>query len=227
MSFNIGQYIDNQLKGVAVIFETTEIPTDYPYVENEAYHDFAIEPSGGFIAGNYYYLTIEIPRDVNSENRERLVTIQLQNDKSLDVNNQIIEEIIIPKPTQEKKSDIYSFIINPNQNYQKLSFILSRDLTKQEVNPLINKDTAKDNIKNFLILSNLISNEGIALDKNQKIVQLGIHSKPGTAMCINGELFKIGRNGVFEINNADIIGINFLNILTTDNKQYMIDYRYE
>ena len=47
-------------------------------------------------------------------------------------------------------------------------------------------------------------------------------------MCINGEPFRIGKSGVFEINNADIIGINFLNVLATNKEhQYMIDYRYE
>lgn len=235
MSFNIGQYIDIGIKGKTLInktdFQTMQIPTDYPYVENDAYTDFAIQLSGGFKVGTYYYLVIEIPRDTNPESRERLVTIQLQKDKSISSDNQIIEELIIPKPTRDKKSDIYSFIISPNQDgYDKLSFILSRDLTKQEINPLVKEEDFDTNIKSFLILSNFINSQsgGIVLEENQKITQLGIHSNPGTLMCINGESFRIGKNGVFEINNADIIGINFLNVLAANKEhQYMIDYRYE
>lgn len=235
MSFNIGQYIDNDIKGKALInkidFQTIQVTTDYPYVDNDVYTDFAIQLSGGFKVGTYYYLVIEIPRDTNPESRERLVTVQLQKDKSISSDNQIIEELIIPKPTRDKKSDIYSFIINPNQDgYDKLSFILSRDLTKQEINPLVKEEDSDTNIKNFLILSNFINSQsgGIVLEENQKIIQLGIHSNPGTLMCINGEPFRIGKNGVFEINNADIIGINFLNVLATNKEhQYMIDYRYE
>lgn len=217
MSFYIKQYrAKKPLWEDSKNFSKSFTTTSFPYLAN-TYKDSCIEMA--FQSGISYYLQVDIKKD----NKAREITVQLQKDSltkedfSLNEVQTISKIQLQEKTSEEDEYKSFNFIFTPNRNYSKLSFIISRDLKVLE-----DWDSYVEiRIINFKILNNLLDQFKVS-----NINQLGIHADPGTLMCINGEEIKIGKRGVFEINN-DIVQINFLNIVNLkENSYYTIDYRY-
>lgn len=219
MSFNIKQY-----RGTEPYWDTIQgyslgyVTTSFPYLAN-TYKDSCIEMS--FQKGIPYYLSIKIEKEKGENSQNREITVQLQNDlieNFSSTENQTISKIQLLRSTSEEDAfEIFHFIFTPSKNYNKISFIISRDLKNLEDW----EKYAKIEVNKFQKLNNLLS-----LLQISQINQLGIHADPGTLMCINGEEIKIGKRGVFEI-NSNIVQINFLNIINLkENSYYTIDCRY-
>lgn len=199
-----------------------------------------------------YFLSVKIA-EANG-GTEQKVDIKLYNNTAnnkLDSNNQYIDTIIIPVPS--KASDgykVFNFLFTPQMdNCKKIAFILYRNSVSNQDRLT---DPSKVELNNICLfkLTNLIGHTNGVITRsggNALITQLGVHANPYTLMCINGEGIKIGKSGVFELNNtfglkqqgildnnSDTIGINFLNIINwdMDNQKeiedniYSIDYRY-
>ena len=266
MSFYIKQYRDNSNHWSDLNYAIGTMSTKVSYfIENE-YRDVIIAPANSiFKTGEKYFLSVEIDRigagaadEENSEtgNTEKEMVIKLLNGYNIfDTKNQYIDTIILPKTEivngEQIKTDIFNFIITPNADYERIAFILSRDLTNINDTKLV----VNMSVKRFVKLKNLIG-DGINISgSNINITQIGIHARPGTLMCINGEPIKIGKRGVFELNsvfklqqhqspngsqdsttnnaqNSDSVGIYFLNIINLKENgedstdYYAIDYRY-
>lgn len=220
MSFNIGQYrgiISEPSSNLSTKIETITVTND----DNITYKNTCINYQ--FLAGTFYYLQVQILRG----EAEKTITVQLQGEEDASSgdnltfveNNQIIERITVPPNFQSDKplTSTYSFIINPVRNFDKIVFVLSRNFAQQieaEVTITINK---------FYPISNLLNNFS---SNGAEITQLGVHAAPGTLMCINGEPIRIGKRGVFELNDTSIIRITFINIVSNIGTHYIIDYRY-
>ena len=58
---------------------------------------------------------------------------------------------------------------------------------------------------------------------NKKIRKLGVQGPPSMLMCINGEPIRIGKNGIYELNNPNI-NIDFLSFIPKLNDFFIIDY---
>ena len=272
MSFYIKQYRDKGNHWSEITkneYKIGEIQTQVAYFAKNQYTDTTIDMSSqDLITGEKYFLSVEIERigagtedSGNPEmgNTEKEIVIKLLNgDDILDIKNQYIETIILPKAErvgeqQTITKSVFNFIIAPNDKYQRIAFILKRDLTN--INDI--KLSANITVKKFFKLNNLIGDAIKVSGSNVNITQIGVHARPGTLMCINGEAIRIGKRGVFELNsvfrlqqrtssndsqdstietlqNSDIVGIYFLNIINENEdpnnestkELYTIDYRY-
>lgn len=243
------------------------IKTPVAYFAENKYTDTTIDITNSFLKGEKYFLSVEIKRigagtestgNPETGNTEKTIDIRLLKTGStiIDAGNQYIDTIILPKVEKGDKgqkitTSIFNFIITPNDTYQRIAFILNRDL--YNINDI--KLSANINVKKFVKLKNLIGNGINVSGSNINITQIGIHARPGTLMCINGEPIRIGKRGVFELNStfrlqqqsssnsskdstinnpqsSNKVGIDFLNIINVNEKGeevtelYTIDYRY-
>lgn len=268
MSFYIKQYRDNSNHWSEIASSPGTIQTQVAYFVKNQYTDTTIDITNSSLeAWEKYFLSVEIERigagaenTENSEtgNTEKEIVVKLLKDNSstiLDTENQYIDTIVLPKIEKVNgdpiNTSIFNFIITPNADYKRIAFILKRDLTNiNDINLSV-----KINVKRFVKLKNLIGEVIKVSDSNINITQIGIHARPGTLMCINGEPVRIGKRGVFELNsvfrlqqhpslnssqdsaadnaqNSDGVGIYFLNIINLkENSEettdwYTIDYRY-
>ena len=77
-------------------------------------------------------------------------------------------------------------------------------------------------INQFAIIKNIVK------DIN-KIVKIGVQGPPSLLMCINGEQIRIGKTGIFEINedNVSISFVGFIPKIKNNVLEYFImDYEY-
>ena len=262
MSFYIKQYRDNDNHWYETDPPLGTITTEIDYFITNQYTDTTIDTK--LEKGEKYFLSVDIDRigsgtietgNQETGNTEKEIVIKLlknNNSTILSSDNQYIDTIILPKQETINEEKItkssFNFIIAPKAEYQRIAFILKRDLTKGDAELRI-----KLNVTKFAKLQNLIT-DVMKVDPNIKITQIGIHAKPGTLMCINGEPIKIGKRGVFELNSVfrlqqkdfsntsqdsttdtpqpETIGISFLNIINLNENDkkpkeyYTIDYRY-
>ena len=243
------------------------IKTPVAYFAENKYTDTTIDITNSILEGEKYFLSVEIERigagtestgNPETGNTEKTIDIRLLKTGStiIDAGNQYIDTIILPKVEKGDKgqkitTSIFNFIITPNDAYQRIAFILNRNL--YNINDI--KLSANINVKKFVKLKNLIGDGINVSGSNINITQIGIHARPGTLMCINGEPIRIGKRGVFELNsvfrlqqqsssnsskdstinnpqNSNKVGIDFLNIINVNEKGeevtelYTIDYRY-
>lgn len=267
MSFYIQQYRNNSNHWSKIGYTKGTIKTPVAYFAENKYTDTTIDITNSILKEEKYFLSVEIERigagiestgNPETGNTEKEITIKLlkTNSTIIDAENQYIDTIILPKVEKGDKgqkitTSIFNFIITPNDTYQRIAFILNRDL--YNINDT--KLSANINVKKFVKLKNLIGDGINVSGSNINITQIGIHARPGTLMCINGEPIKIGKRGVFELNStfrlqqqsssnsskdstinnpqsSNKVGINFLNIINVNEKGeevtelYTIDYRY-
>ena len=77
-----------------------------------------------------------------------------------------------------------------------------------------NEDYTADGYRNLVILYeelSIVQNFKANLTENN-IIKLGVQSRPGLLMCINGQEIHVGRNGIYEIRNG-IVYVDFFSII--------------
>lgn len=111
-----------------------------------------------------------------------------------------------------------NFIFIPNQSgYSQLRFELSELLA-------INNKKVVGNISMFNQIVNLLNTKVRQKHGVNTIIKLGVQSRPGTVMCINGEEIRIGRTGFYEINSG--VEINYFGF-GAELKDFIFDYVYD
>lgn len=171
-----------------------------------------------------YYLRFKIFK----QDTEQKITIRLVNTTKTTDNVQTIETVEIPSGNTTDYS-IFELVLSPNDNhtYNQIYFELNRELIDYNTqNPdetygrkiTITVDRLDEiyNVIDFLQTS--IENKGI-------LKQIGVQGPPGLLMSINGEAIRIGRSGLYEINNG--INTTFIGfIVEADEKYFILDYQY-
>ena len=73
-------------------------------------------------------------------------------------------------------------------------------------------------------INNLIT--ALNVSSTGKLKQIGVQSAPGFLMSIDGEAVRVGRSGIYEINNG--ISVSFIGFIVEpdDNKYFILDYQY-
>ena len=156
------------------------------------------------------------------------ITVRLVNTEKTTDNVQKIEDIEIPAGNPGDY-DIFEMILSPNDNhtYNQIYFQLNRELIDyntlkpdgtygREMNISIDRLDEVYNIINYLNTS---------IDNKSALKQIGIQGPPGLLMNINGEAIRVGRSGLYEINNG--IKITFIGfIVEADEKYFILDYQY-
>lgn len=172
-----------------------------------------------------YYLKYRIYKQPESE---QIISIKLVNaTKEMD-NEQSITTITIPKGDA---AEFFAFdlVISPNSTYNQIAFILNRDsndfMTENEdgtYGRIINIEVEYyEEIINVIdvYLNPVTGNAGI-------LKQIGVQGPPGTLMCIEGEQIRIGRSGIYEINNGVVISFLGFVLHEDDENQFFLDYQY-
>lgn len=203
--------------------------------------------SASFETSNYYYLKFRILKktdaifndqnnqQINNQNNQQTFYLKLQktnNDSSGAVQKeQYIKTFIVPNDNSQNEIDednlsnwvYFETIISPNSNYNQLLWEMKRqyiDFTTSERTGT-NGRISKIVIQFFGRIDNKMPNLPNGINSLSKV---GIQGPPAMLMCINGEEIRIGKSGVYEIN--DSVQINFLGFIPTTNDYFIVDYEY-
>ena len=234
MSYKFGQFRRSQLPSYLTPLEYTlnDLYVQSSLSQGVTFVDKGIDLSGNNILQalttsnkqRSYYIRFKIFKQATTQ----WITIRLVNTTKNKDNVQTIETIEVEAGDTNDYS-IFEFILSPNDNhtYNQIYFELNRELIdyntqKQDGtygrNMIIVIDRLDEiyNVIDFLQAS--IDNKGI-------LKQIGVQGPPGLLMSINGEAIKIGRSGLYEINNG--INTTFIGfIIEADEKYFILDYQY-
>ena len=234
MSYKFGQFRRSQLPSYLT-------PLDYTlndlYVQSSLSQGVTFVDKGIDLSGNNilqalttsnkqrsYYTRFKIFKQATTQ----LITIRLINTTKNKDNVQTVETIEVEAGDINDYST-FEFILSPNDNhtYNQIYFELNRELIDYNTQnqdgtygrKMIITIDRLDEIYNVIdFLQTSIDNKGV-------LKQIGVQGPPGLLMSINGEAIKIGRSGLYEINNG--INTTFIGFIIEANEKYFIlDYQY-
>ena len=159
---------------------------------------------------------------------EQKITIKLVNTEKEEDNIQIVENITISSG-DEMDYDTFELVISPSDNhtYNQIYFELNRELIDYNI---LKPDGTYGREMNISIdrldeIYNVINYLSSSIDNKYLLKQIGVQGPPGLLMSINGEAIRIGRSGIYEINNG--INTTFIGFIVENNEKYFIlDYQY-
>ena len=170
-----------------------------------------------------YYLRFRVYK----QELEQSLKIKLFNTE-LEVDNEQTIETITVAAGDNTDYDTFEIIIQPNANYNAIYFILDRIATDYL---MIADDGSYGRIpvieiEKFTEILNVIESISGSIDNKTALKQIGIQSRPGLLMSINGEGIKVGRSGIYEINNGVMISSIGFVLDKNDNTYFIMDYQY-
>lgn len=250
MSYNIGQFNffdipiqEGQENENALTYEqyikqqTIEIQTDTSIIPSISGFEF-IDPYAevSFNTQESYYLNFSVKRKdseqniklkaIGENNKEQIIqvfkvpqsTIKKDNTQLINENNN--EEEIDFFETVFSLNDTYNILVwqltrtedDYNKNFQEVDGTPGRIINIEECNLYIVK-----NILNILKQNN---------SNLQYLTKIGIQGPPLMLMSINRQQIRIGKNGIYELNNGiNITSIGF--IPKNENDFFIMDFEYQ
>lgn len=160
--------------------------------------------------------------------RDTSVTVKLmkENTSALATTNvQTITTIVVPagKTLEELSTPmLYDILVTPNDSYTLLVFSIDRDGQDFTETPRRWIPTQSFMVSSFGRISNIIPS--LDIGNRGKLKQIGVQSRPGLPMCINGEMIRVGRSGIYEINHG--IDITFVGFMPSEEDHFLMDYQY-
>lgn len=218
----------------------------------KTFDDFAIQLTGGgsFNANYVYYLRFAIKRISSTDTRfadyqmtkdandprEMNIKLELFKNNGVASNGeyergtyQVIKNNITVQPYIEgENSPYYSFeiIFNPNASYEYLGLILSRttyDYLGRTPRNDIATNVDLDERGDVATINNILPRPSV--DK------IGVQTRPGELICVNKEPIRVGRSGVYEVNNGvPVTFVGFVGPNGSDATQvgkFILDYAYD
>lgn len=180
-----------------------------------------------------YFLRVKMYRDPIEE---MLITIILQKqDGTEEDKTQNLGTVKVAKGKGENaplEFDIFDIVIPPNAEYDQIWFKVNRTLTDYQMSNTDGKTAGKIlriNTEELLLaeINNVIDVLNPAIENKGRLKQIGVQSAPGLQMCIDGEQIRVGRSGIYEINNG--VNVQFLGFIIepdNDGKYFLLDYQY-
>lgn len=154
-------------------------------------------------------------------------SLQLQNSND----SQTIEDYTVPAGTGSTTFDI---VLTPNATYNLIVFVLAR--TTEDYNVIENSQYGRImditvNENNIYLMTNIIDTLASSYGLTE-LIRIGVQGPTGLMMSINGEQIKIGKTGIYELNDINIkityLGFalkeNVLNVDGYDN--FILDFEY-
>ena len=234
MSYKFGQFRKSQLSSylIPLSYVFNDLRVESSLSKGVIFIDKAIDLEGDNVLQaltsdgkqRSYYIRFKIFKQETAQK----ITVRLVNTEKIQDNIQMVEDLEI-EAGDSTDYDIYEIILSPNDNhtYNQIYFQLNRELIDyntlkpdgtygREMNIMIDRLDEVYNVINYLNPS--IDDKGI-------LKQIGIQGPPGLLMDINGEAIRIGRSGLYEINNG--INTTFIGfIVEADEKYFILDYQY-
>lgn len=205
MAYIIGQYNHNKASGDDASFVTpiTEgtvkrretlgdiglMDASLDPFEDECITGLNLEPS------NYYYFRCQIKRTTE----DQTFTIKLVNFDSMIIGNveQFIKQVNIRGGEREEWVSV-EFLFHPIVQFDTILFQLKR--TIEDFRTMIRYP--KIAYQQLSIINNIIPKQ---IAPNVSLLKVGVQSRPGFTLCINGEEMHTSRSGILEIKNGVIL----------------------
>ena len=234
MSYKFGQFRKSQLNSYLTSLEYTlsNIQVQSSLSEGITFVDKGIDLEGENIlqaldnAKNQrsYYIRFKIYKQETKQN----ITVRLINTEKTKDNVQTIKTIEIDSGNEDDYST-FEIVISPNDNhnYNQIYFELNRELIDYNT---LNQDGTYGRKINIVVdrldeIYNVIKFLNVSIEGKKALKQIGVQGPPGLLMSINGEEIRIGRSGLYEINNG--IKTTFIGfIIENDEKYFILDYQY-
>lgn len=233
--YNFGQFRRTQLDSymTALDYNFTDLETQSPLSQDIVFLDKIISLSEQNILQatdntgtvvKSYYMRFKIYK---KEDSEQLVTIKLVNTNKTEDNQQTIKTVKVESGLENDYST-FDIVIAPNATYNSIQFILNRIIDDYNTvdNDNIYGRKMNINIDSLKEIYNVIETLNPSIDNLGRLKQIGVQSAPGLMMSIEGELIRVGRSGIYEINNG--VSIKYIGFIVEpdDGKYFVLDYQY-
>lgn len=227
--YRIGQFRKTQLNSY---FIPLEMELDYQQTSSSSavsdliFLDACGNLSGANVLNNQhsYYLRFGIKKRLDSE---QLIYLKIRNTNEQEDNQQSIEEFRVGIG---EGIVYFETIISPNATYNQILWQLQRTaLDYRMENPdgssgrkVIVTTESYDQLID--VLDYLKSN----YTDMEYLTKIGVQGPPSLLMCINGEPIRIGRTGIYEINNDNITitSISFIPKVSANSDYFIMDFQY-
>ena len=234
MSYNFGQFRKSQLSSYLTPLEYTlsDLRVQSSLSQGVTFVDKCIKLSGNNILQalttenkqRSYYIRFKIFKQETAQT----ITLRLVNTNKTTDNIQTIETFTIEAGSNSDYSS-FEFVLSPNDNhsYNQIYFELNRELIDYNT---LNQDGTYGRRIAIVIdrldeIYNVINFLQTSIGSSSVLKQIGVQGPPGLLMSINGEAIKVGRSGLYEINNG--IDTTFIGFIIEDNEKYFVlDYQY-
>lgn len=231
MAYKFGQFrkeqyaYSNYVKQISD-YTLTSIKSKAEGFEGIEFQDVAIK-RGFTTADGSMFLRFAVTRFT----RETNVTIKLakENASALSTTNiQTVATIVVPAGNTSVELStpvIYDIVITPNESYGQLIFSIDRDGQDFTETPRKWIPAQSFMVQSFGSISNIITSYlNNYIENTGRLKQIGIQSRPGLEMCIDGEMIRVGRTGIYEINHG--IDITFIGFMPEKEDHFIMDYQY-
>lgn len=244
MALKIGQLRKTDIsQNVNIVdWEGTTVPTPSPFDSEDSeksFTDFAIHATNGFVKGKVYYCRFKIKQvrqgyysqELTQASESNNTIDRLEYSIVLQGNNnsmKTLAKFFVPiNPDQDTdKYFLYEIMFSPLVNSSNLILKLNRiayDYYHKERNWL-----TEDN-SNFILNNN--STETILCELNNLIPsdeywkKFGFQTRPSTLIAVNKEPMRVGRSGIYELNNGTKI-TSFMIAPSNNNEieHFLLDY---
>lgn len=176
---------------------------------------------------NCYYLRFGVKQRKDSE---QVFYLKIRNVSETEDNEQLIDEFKVARGTG---TVYFETILSPNATYNQVLWELQR--TALDYNRL-NADGTSGRIMDvvdytYTRLIDVLATLKSTYPDMEYLTKIGIQGPPSLLMCINREQIRIGKTGIYEINNGiKITSISFVpktSTLSSDGLDYFImDFEY-
>lgn len=176
---------------------------------------------------NCYYLRFAVKQRKDSE---QVFYLKIRNASETEDNEQLIDEF---KVTRGTGTVYFEVILSPNATYNQVLWELQRTALDYR---MLNADDTYGRVMNvvdytYTRLIDVLTTLKSTYTGMEYLTKIGIQGPPSLLMCINREQIRIGKTGIYEINNGiNITSISFVpktSTLSSDGLDYFImDFEY-
>ena len=176
---------------------------------------------------NCYYLRFGVKQ---REDSEQVFYLKIRNASETEDNEQLIDEF---KVTRGTGTVYFEVILSPNATYNQVLWELQRTALDYR---MLNADGTYGRVMNvvdytYTRLIDVLTTLKSTYTGMEYLTKIGIQGPPSLLMCINREQIRIGKTGIYEINNGiNITSISFVpktSTLSSDGLDYFImDFEY-
>lgn len=226
MSYTIGQLRKNQVSNflTPISNDITTNKIKSTYFDNTIFEDVAMTPASAMTEGKNYFIRFSIKKmGASAYDGDNLQNITIRLYKELleytDDDVQFIETLPRISATAEDEEWVtFEKVFTPDDTYEYFGFILSR--TNYDYKYTTNPRKITVRIDAFGSVDNILPTTV------NSYIKIGVQSRPGSLLCVNGEQIRIGRSGTYEVNNG--VPVTFFGFAGTNEEigQFILDYAY-
>ena len=178
----------------------------------ESFKDECVKVGGGLQKNINYYFHGKIKR-MSTKQSFDIKLVRFDEEKG---DEQYIKTIDI-QPLQEGLNEWYDieFIFTPAADFDTILFELDRikiDFTGEVRVPIILYEELS-------LINNIVTSQ---IGNEIELLKIGVQSRPGLLMCVNGEEIRVGRTGIYEIRNG-VIKVTFFSVCAAAQEKEEVD----